>query len=308
MRDDAIRQQLLLLYRNLFDHAPDATIVADKEGQVLLLNRAAQDLPEELVERLFDDAGPRAHELAPFREEMRGAGHASVELRLGSRALRAEGRSFGSERIVVMRDVTNERRLEAELRALHRVESSSYLTASIGPPPPSVVDRVNVSEAVHGRRTLLERVTGASVQVSVSIDTNAGSAVLDRELLDQSLIYLAANAREAMPTGGHMTVCTSSVTLEGASAGTYVAVIVSDTGAGMSLEARDRIFEPFLATTETDRRGRGPVLRLAAVRRFVAQSGGFVAVHSRPGCGTTVVLYFPRVVETEAISMVRLTA
>lgn len=351
----------------MFEHARDATIIAGADGHVLLMNTAARELPEELVERLFEERGYRSLDLGRFRDQLRAEGRASVEVKLDGRSLLIDGRTHGAEHIVVLRDVTTERRLDTELRALQRVESIGYLTASLvhdfnnlltpiallsaqlektlqndaqagemardiraaaegatglarqmmsfARREPARVARVDVSAVVSEARALLERVVGPDVQVELVMDPAAGDAQLDRERLDHVLLNLAANARDAMSGAGHLVVRTASVTFEegegsassapeGAASGAYVALTLTDSGVGMTSEVRERIFERFFTTKET---GQGAGLGLTAVRRFVAESGGFIAVHSGAGLGTTVAMYFPRVeadTESAPISIV----
>jgi CheY-like chemotaxis protein len=123
--------------------------------------------------------------------------------------------------------------------------------------------------------------------------------MVDREQLEQVLINLTANARDAMPDGGELTFAVRNITLgdsescsvECPPAGAYVAVSATDTGVGMTSEVRDRAFERFF-TTKAE--GLGTGLGLAAARRFATECGGCIAVRSAPGQGTTLVLYLPR--------------
>ena len=157
---------------------------------------------------------------------------------------------------------------------------------------------MSVNPVVADMRTLIERVVGSDVRVEVALGADAGFAVLDRERLERALVDLAVNARDAMPEGGRLTVTTTGVSfdpaeassMEGANATDYVCLRVTDTGSGMTPEVRARIFERFFTTKAP---GHGTGLGLSAVQRFVADSGGCIAVHSQPGRGTTVAIYFP---------------
>jgi CheY-like chemotaxis protein len=142
-------------------------------------------------------------------------------------------------------------------------------------------------------------VAGRSVEVLLELDPALGDTVVERERLDQVLLNLAANGRDAMPRGGTLTIGTANVVLDEAAAGeaqcpgngSYVALRVTDTGEGMKPEVREHIFERFFTTKEVSR---GTGLGLATAHGFARQSGGCIAVRSAPGQGTTVVVYLPQ--------------
>jgi CheY-like chemotaxis protein len=121
---------------------------------------------------------------------------------------------------------------------------------------------------------------------------------IDRGQIEQILMNLVVNARDAMPSGGRLQLRTGAVRLEGdfpggpegITSGDYLMFSVSDTGTGMSREVLDRVFEPFFTTKE---RGKGSGLGLATVYGIVTQAGGYTTVYSEPGMGTTLKLYVP---------------
>jgi CheY-like chemotaxis protein len=143
---------------------------------------------------------------------------------------------------------------------------------------------------------LIRQAVGGACEVKLTTDGPLWLCHVDPSLLETALLNLALNGRDAMPDGGVLEIETRNVVLdEGAVAGylpgSYVKVSVTDTGCGMPPEIRDRVFEPFFTTKEV---GKGTGLGLSMVYGFVRQSGGYVAVESAPGAGTTVALYLPK--------------
>jgi PAS domain S-box-containing protein len=152
---------------------------------------------------------------------------------------------------------------------------------------------------------IVRRLVGDRVKVVLRLADNVGAIRVDRGQLEQILLNLAVNARDAMPEGGELTIRTENVALdEGAEgpegiSGRQVLVSVIDTGAGMSPEVKARIFEPFFTTKDV---GKGTGLGLSVVYGIVKQSGGAINVQSEPGKGTTFDLYFPRI-EADALPL-----
>jgi two-component system cell cycle sensor histidine kinase/response regulator CckA len=156
---------------------------------------------------------------------------------------------------------------------------------------------VSLVTAIQETRSLVERVAGDAVSLRLVLDDDAGAVIVDRQALDHVLLNLAANARDAMPGGGQLTIGAARVGIGHADlldcqAGDYVALTVTDEGSGMTPEVRERVFERFFTTKDA---GHGTGLGLAEAHRFVTESGGCITVRSEPGQGTTVVLYLPRV-------------
>jgi PAS domain S-box-containing protein len=146
---------------------------------------------------------------------------------------------------------------------------------------------------------LLRRSLGATVDMKFAFADDLWLTKVDPGQLENALLNLVINARDAMPDGGTLTIETANARLDEAyasrqadvEAGEYVLLMVSDVGTGMSKELRKRVFEPFFTTKET---GKGTGLGLSMVYGFVKQSGGHAAIYSEIGLGTTVRLYFPR--------------
>jgi signal transduction histidine kinase len=345
----------LCLYRFVFEHARDATVVFDDRGRTLLLNRAARALPEDLTERLGSADGPHAAALESFWADLIAHGRAHAEIVASGRTLALEGRRHGDQRVVTLRDVSEQSAFEAELRKLERVESVGYLTANLAHDlnnlltpiaflsscleadpslsagarevaheiritadrasslarqtlrftrrEPTPIAPASINHVLRDVKPLIERVAGRDLEVVLKLTANPCAVRIDRERLEHTVLNLVANARDAMPAGGRITVSTARVSLEsdaegtlGSVPGSYVSVCVSDTGIGMTTEVREHIFERFFTTKGP---GHGTGLGLESVRRFVDASGGCIGVHSEVGQGTTIALYFPCAAPTD---------
>jgi signal transduction histidine kinase len=339
----------------MFESSSNGLIVMDADGRVLCANEAAAALHWADIERLLFRAPAR--DTAGFRAELNEHGHAITELRFPreggrGRHIAVEAKRHGDDHVAVsLRDVTERRSLEEEVRQLRRIESVGYLTASIvhdfnnlltpivclstvlghelDPKSRSAVlvnelnaatrraaglvrqmlafvrrepsrpEQVNLSVLVADMRGLLERVVGENVDVALSLDSALGETRIDREQFEHVLLNIAANARDAMPRGGRLTVRTTNVTLREGDLdpvdrtvrGDFVMLTVTDDGVGMSPRVRERIFERFFTTKDV---GQGTGLGLATAHSFVTQNGGHIAVRSASGEGTSIAIYLPR--------------
>ena len=161
---------------------------------------------------------------------------------------------------------------------------------------PRVMD---INEVVGGLEKMLRRLIGEDVELQITLDPAVEAINADPGQLEQVLMNLVVNARDAMPGGGQLNISTSNSELSSESAagtlnppeGDYVTLSVSDSGCGMTRAVQQRIFDPFFTTKE---QGRGTGLGLATVYGIVKQSGGEIYVYSEVGRGTTFKIYFPR--------------
>jgi signal transduction histidine kinase len=164
---------------------------------------------------------------------------------------------------------------------------------------------IDLNSVVSRLESLIARLVGEDVQLSVELSTHDSLVVADPGHIEQVLMNLAANARDAMPEGGRLRIATrqeevvaeDGVRRPGLRPGLYELLVVSDSGTGMPPSVRERIFEPFFTTKE---QGKGTGLGLSTVYGIIKQSGGCVYADSEEGQGTTFVVYLPRAVRQEA--------
>ncbi|MBF6605695.1 MAG: PAS domain S-box protein [Chloroflexi bacterium] len=385
IRDISVRKaaeghlaQMEARYRGLLEAAPDAMVVVDQGGEIVLLNvqaekqfgyprdellgqRVTNIIPEGFAERLVaDDLRSAADALA----QQIGTG---IELV----ALRKDGSEFpieimlspleSAEGILVtaaIRDISVRKAAENQLLQAQKLESigrlaggiahdfnnmlfaihgyAELLTEDLSAPDrvrfdhdgallsvnaisqaaeraaaltaqllafsrqqvisPKVLD---LNAAIKGIEPMVRQLIGDNVRLAIKLDSHAGHIRADPSQLDQILVNLVVNARDAMPDGGTVTIETTHVAfgeryeigLFDVRPGSYVLLAVSDTGSGMDRETREHIFEPFFTTKEL---GKGTGLGLATTYGIVRQAGGHIAPYSEPGRGSTFKLYFPR--------------
>jgi len=355
-------------YRALFDLSPLPMWVRDPETLAIqAVNAAAvehygysrdeflamtlEDLlpPEEVARFEADDkSSPNRRAAGVWKHRKKDGSLIDVDiythdLALGGRPLR----------LVVLRDVTEQRMLEEQFRQAQKMEAvgrlasgiahdfnnlltailgfSDVLTERLGKPEPypeikeirrageraAALTRqllafsrqqvlspevINLNAGVADLEKMLRRVLGEDLELSTVLDPHLGRVRADPGQIDQVIVNLAVNARDAMPAGGRLTIETRNVDLDEDYArehvtvrpGPYVMLAVSDTGTGMDEHTKSRIFEPFFTTKE---QGKGTGLGLSTIYGIVKQSGGNIWVYSEPGHGTTFKIYLPRVEE-----------
>ncbi|HXT71287.1 MAG TPA: ATP-binding protein [Vicinamibacterales bacterium] len=166
---------------------------------------------------------------------------------------------------------------------------------------------LDLNELVQRIEPLLKRVTGEDIDLSLRLTTPLSTVRADPGQIEQVVMNLVLNARDAMPNGGRLTIETAHSDLDGhfvaahpgSSTGRHVLLVVTDTGAGMDEETRRRLFEPFFTTKGV---GKGPGLGLSTAYGIVKQSRGSIWVYSEPGQGASFKIYLPVVTDLSAVS------
>ena len=197
------------------------------------------------------------------------------------------------------RDPTSERLIESALRAAERAAGLTERLLAFARRQSLAPTSVDINRLVTDLSDLLRRSAGDTIEFETALAYGLWRALCDPHQLEIALLNLVINARDAMPSGGRLTVETANASLDEAYAerhdqvtpGQYVLVAISDTGAGMTSEIVAHAFEPFFTTKPV---GQGTGLGLSMVYGFVKQSGGHVKLYSEPKQGTTVKIYLPR--------------
>jgi CheY-like chemotaxis protein len=197
-------------------------------------------------------------------------------------------------------DARSRRNIDSAMDGAKRAALLTHRLLAFSRQSPLAPEAVDVNKLVGGMSDLLHRTLGEQVAIDTVLGSDLWHAEADPNQLENAILNLAVNARDAMPEGGRLTIETANATIDEShpmsrrdevKPGDYVAICVSDTGVGMSQDVMARVFEPFFTTKPV---GKGTGLGLAQVYGFMHQSGGHVTISSKIGLGTTVKLYLPR--------------
>ena len=191
------------------------------------------------------------------------------------------------------------RALDGAMKGAERAAALTQRLLAFARLQPLAPTALDLARLVNGMSDLLNRALGENVRLSVHTPPGLWQVEADRNQLENAILNLAVNARDAMPNGGTLTIAAQNVSVDAKEAalyagfrpGDYAMISVLDTGIGMSAEVIARVFEPFFTTKEV---GRGTGLGLSQVYGFVKQSGGYIRINSEPGRGTIVRVYLPR--------------
>ncbi len=206
---------------------------------------------------------------------------------------------MGNAELLAQRHGEDDRPTQAVLRAASRGAELTQQLLAFSRKQPLHPQAVRLCDVVSDMSKLLERTLGETIEVRISTSPDLWSASADPGQLENALLNLAINARDAMPEGGVLAIRTYNERVQDqdmvlgldTKPGPYVVLSVGDTGTGMSSEVLEHAFEPFFTTKAT---GKGSGLGLSMVYGFARQTGGHVTIDSTPGHGTTVKLYLPR--------------
>ena len=208
-----------------------------------------------------------------------------------------------ARRLGPQRDPGIERFVKAASTSAQRAAALTQRLLAFGRRQSLDLRTVDLNQLVADLEELLRRTLGENVRLATRLAPDAWAACSDPNQLENALLNLSINARDAMPDGGDLTIATANLAVDGHRAaalavapGDYVILSVCDTGTGMSAETRDKAFEPFFTTKPV---GKGTGLGLSTIYGFARQSKGTALIESEPGNGTTVKLLIPRSTATE---------
>ncbi len=279
-------------------------LLRDKSGQIIGMRSAVEDITER---RQTQEALRKSEEQLRQWQKVEAIGRLAggVAHDFNNLLMTIKG---CSELLLNAFDRRDPRRDEVEeiLKAADRATSLTRQLLAFGRRQVLQPQLLDLNSIVMNMDKMLRRLIGEDVQLITSLDPELWSVKVDPGMIEQVVMNLAVNSRDALPNGGKLTIETSNVVHddEYASAhisvkpGHYVMLAVSDNGCGMDKEVQSHLFEPFFTTKE---KGRGSGLGLSTVYGIIKQSGGNIWAYSEPGQGTTFKIYLPRVEKTAKV-------
>ena len=360
-------------FESLFDLAPDAMVMTDRDGIIALVNRQAErifgydrrEIVGQPIERLMPASGRAGHVALRQRYLRSAVPRSMADSRSRLQGMRKDGTQFpveislspietdqGPAVVAAVRDVSDRHRLESQLQQAQKMETVGQLAGGIAHDFNNLLSVINatadlaqldlpVGHSVRGdletiraagvravaltqrllafsrkqilqpvvvdlgatvaqMEPMLERLIREDISVTVQRGHDLWRTRVDPTQIEQVVLNLVVNARDAMPAGGRLMIETSNVILDdayvrahhGVRTGPYVCLTVSDTGVGMDESTQERIFEPFFTTKAM---GKGTGLGLATAHGIVKQCGGDIWCYSEIGKGTSFKVYLPKV-------------
>ena len=303
----ADRQRVLDLYTQ-FDHQRDVEVVCKrKDGRPIVVRTSGRRIrneqgstecyeviAEDITERkLLEDQLRQAQKVEALGELAGGIAHDFNNLLV----------AILGQCQMILRQIDATSAIYDRLEEIHKAaERAKWLTTQLLMFGRQKTQELQVidpnADVVVEIRRLLDRLIGENIILVTHLSSSSGRVRADRHLLQQAIVNLCVNARDAMPKGGTLTIATENIEVNESSAhqypgsppGFYVMLSVNDTGVGIDPTIQGRLFEPFFTTKEP---GKGTGLGLAMVQSTVAQIGGYVAVQSEVGYGSTFKMFLP---------------
>ena len=281
MRKDGKMFPLEIITGILADHSGSVLLLRDiserKHAEKMLMDREVQLRQSQKMEALGQLAGEVAHDFNNLLTSILGFSTQVAEALPSEHPAQEDIKE-------VLNSASRAAKLTSKLLAVGRKQSFQ-------------IDRINLNEVVDGMVHLLKRTLGEKVALEIHLDSESSTVSADLGGIEQIILNLAVNARDAMPKGGTLEIRTERLILDkeynrpnmSVAPGAYVVLTVRDSGIGMSQETQEHIFEPFFTTKE---RGRGTGLGLSMVYGIMRQCSGSIEVESHPGVGTTFRLFF----------------
>lgn len=310
--------QKLLFSRITIFNAPDRRRyereLLDARAEAIAANKKLRELNTELEVKVEDAVATRlkAEEVLRRSQKMEAIGQLTGGVAHDFNNLLTVimgGLESIGRQMALLPDGVEARRIRRSVdMAAHGAKRAATLTSRLlafSRQQPLDPRAIEINRVLSGLADLLQRTLGENVQLETVSAAGLWRAMADPAELENALINLAVNARDAMPEGGKLSIETENAFLseeyvqeisEPVAAGQYVLLAVSDTGTGMSPEVIEKVFEPFFTTKAA---GEGTGLGLSQVYGFVRQTGGHVRIYSEVGQGTTVKLYLPRATEVD---------